>query len=206
MKRSKSSNRWLAKHEDDEFVKRARAEGYRSRASFKLLEIDDKFHILKAGYRVIDLGASPGGWSQVAQKRVGQKGKVIALDLLEMPPIDGVTFVQGDFSEDVTLQSLLSLTGNSIIDLVISDMAPNLSGMREIDQPRSIYLIELAHELAVRVLSKNGTLLVKCFEGQGIDSVRRLFRSSFSRVANIKPRASRKESREVYLLGRGYKG
>ncbi len=206
MKRSKSSSRWLADHEDDEFVKRARAEGYRSRASYKLIEIDDKFHILKAGNRVVDLGAAPGSWSQVARKRVGQKGEVIALDLLDMPVIEGVTFIQGDFSENKPLQALLALAGDSAIDLVISDMAPNLSGMKDIDQPRSIYLVELAYELATRVLVKNGGLLVKCFEGEGIDAVRLLFRGGFTQVSNLKPRASRGRSREIYILGRGYKG
>jgi 23S rRNA (uridine2552-2'-O)-methyltransferase len=206
MKRSKSSSRWLADHEDDEFVKRARADGYRARASYKLLEIDDKFHILKTGNRVVDLGAAPGSWSQVAKQRVGQKGEVIALDLLDMPPIDGVSFIQGDFTEEEPLQVLLALTGESSIDLVISDMAPNLSGMKDIDQPRSVYLIELAYELATRVLRRNGSLLVKCFEGDGIDAIRQLFRGGFKQVSNIKPRASRGKSREIYLLGRGFRG
>jgi 23S rRNA (uridine2552-2'-O)-methyltransferase len=206
MKRSKSSSRWLADHEDDEFVKRARAEGYRSRAGYKLLEIDDKFHILKTGNRVVDLGAAPGAWSQVAKQRVGRKGEVIALDLLEMAPIDGVTFIQGDFTENETLSALLALAGDCSIDLVISDMAPNLSGMKDIDQPRSIYLVELAYELATRILHINGSLLVKCFEGEGIDAVRQLFRGGFMQVSNIKPRASRGKSREIYILGRGFKG
>ena len=138
MKRSKSSSQWLADHEDDEFVKRARIEGYRSRASYKLLEIDDKYKILKSGHRVVDLGSAPGGWSQVAIKRVGHKGQVVALDLLEMPPVEGVTFIQGDFTEDEPVQAILALTGESGIDLVISDMAPNLSGMRDIDQPKAM--------------------------------------------------------------------
>jgi 23S rRNA (uridine2552-2'-O)-methyltransferase len=206
MKRSKSSSQWLADHEDDEFVKRARADGYRSRASYKLLEIDDKFHLLKAGSRVVDLGSAPGSWSQVAKQRVGQKGEVIALDILDMLPIDGVTFIQGDFTEEEPLQVLLALTGDSSIDLVISDMAPNLSGMKDIDQPRSAYLIELAYELATRVLRINGSLLVKCFEGDGIDAIRQLFRGGFKQVSNIKPRASRGKSREIYLLGRGFRG
>ncbi len=205
MKRSKSSSRWLADHEDDEYVKRARAEGYRSRACYKLLEIDDKYHLLQGGARVVDLGAAPGGWSQVAAKRVGPKGAVFALDLLDMPPIEGVTFIQGDFTKDEPFRSLLALTGESAIDLVISDMAPNLSGMKDIDQPRSIYLVELAHDMAVSVLRKNGSLLVKCFEGEGIESIRRLFRDSFAQVINVKPKASRGRSREIYLLGKGFR-
>ena len=206
MKRSKSSSQWLADHEDDEFVKRARIEGYRSRASYKLLEIDDKYKILKSGHRVVDLGSAPGGWSQVAIKRVGHKGQVVALDLLEMPPVEGVTFIQGDFTEDEPVQAILALTGESGIDLVISDMAPNLSGIRDIDQPKAMYLVELAHELATRVLVRKGSLLVKCFEGEGVESIRSLFSDSFTQVINVKPKASRGRSREIYILARGFKG
>ena len=205
-KRSKSSRQWLADHEDDEYVKRARAEGYRSRASYKLLEIDDKFHVLKPGAVVVDLGAAPGGWSQVAAARTGERGKILALDILEMRPIQGVTVIQGDFTEEGPLQALIALAGDSGVDLVISDMAPNLSGMKDIDQPRSMYLAELAHDFAVRVLRKDGALLVKCFEGEGINVIRQLFRSGFERVTNFKPRASRTTSREIYLLGLGFKG
>ena len=206
MKRSKSSRRWLADHEDDEYVKRARAEGYRSRASYKLLEIDDKYHILRAGALVVDLGAAPGGWSQIAVKRAGSEGKVIALDILEMAPIQGVEIIQADFTEDSSLEDLLELTGESRVDLVISDMAPNLSGMKDIDQPRSMYLVELAYDFASRVLRRDGALLVKCFEGEGMDATRRLFRGGFGSVSNFKPRASRASSREIYLLGRGFNG
>ena len=154
---------------------------------------------------VVDLGAAPGGWSQVAAARTGQKGQILALDILEMQPIKGVTVFQGDFTEDGPLQALLALTGESRVDLVISDMAPNLSGMKDIDQPRSMYLAELAYDFAVRVLRNEGTLLVKCFEGEGINSIRRLFGAGFARVNNYKPRASRAGSREIYLLGRGFK-
>jgi 23S rRNA (uridine2552-2'-O)-methyltransferase len=206
MKRSKSSSRWLADHEDDEYVKRARAEGYRSRASYKLLEIDEKYQILRSGLNVIDLGAAPGGWSQVASKKVGKKGKVIALDLLEMPPIEDVSFIQGDFTEDRILDELLEVIQGGVVDLVISDMAPNLSGVKDIDQPRSIYLVELALDFAVRVLNQNGVLVVKCFEGDGIDDIRQMFRARFKQVTNFKPKASRGRSREIYLLGRGFKG
>ena len=206
MKRSKSSSRWLADHEDDEYVKRARAEGYRSRASYKLLEIDKKYQILRSGLNVIDLGAAPGGWSKVASKKVGSSGKVIALDLLEMPPIEDVSFIQGDFTEDRILEELLEVIQGGVVDLVISDMAPNLSGVKDIDQPRSIYLVELALDFAVRVLNQNGVLVVKCFEGDGIDDIREMFRASFKRVINFKPKASRGRSREIYILGRGFKG
>ncbi len=205
MKRSKSSSRWLADHEDDEYVKRARIEGYRSRASYKLLEIDEKYRILSTGLRVIDLGAAPGGWSQVVSRKVGKKGEVIALDLLEMPPIQDVTFIQGDFTEDSVLERLMEVTRGAAVDLVISDMAPNLSGMKDIDQPRSVYLAELALDFAVRVLNKNGVLVVKCFEGEGIDGIRQAFRANFRQVTNFKPRASRGRSREIYILGRGFK-
>ena len=205
MKRSKSSSRWLADHEDDEYVKRARAEGYRSRASYKLLEIDEKYQILRSGLNVIDLGAAPGGWSQVASKKVGKKGKVIALDLLEMPPIQDVSFIQGDFTEDRILEELLEVIQGGVVDLVISDMAPNLSGVKDIDQPRSVHLVELALDFAVRVLNQNGVLVVKCFEGEGIEDIRQMFRASFKQVINFKPKASRGKSREIYLLGRGFK-
>jgi len=205
MKRSKSSSRWLADHEDDEYVKKARAEGYRSRASYKLLEIDEKYRILNAGLNIVDLGAAPGGWSQVASRKVGKKGSVIALDLLEMPPVEDVTFIQGDFTEESVFAELMEVTGGAAIDLAISDMAPNLSGMKDIDQPRSIYLVELALDFAVQVLNKNGVLVVKCFEGEGIDEIRKNFRANFNQVTNFKPKASRGRSREIYILGRGFK-
>jgi 23S rRNA (uridine2552-2'-O)-methyltransferase len=205
MKRSKSSSRWLADHEDDEYVKRARAEGYRSRASYKLLEIDEKYRILNSGLKIVDLGAAPGGWSQVASRKVGKKGSVIALDLLEMPPIEDVTFIQGDFTQENVFDELMEVTGGAAIDLVISDMAPNLSGMKDIDQPRSVYLVELALDFAIQVLSKNGVLVVKCFEGEGIDDIRKNFQANFNQVTNFKPKASRGRSREIYILGRGFK-
>ncbi|HIG41198.1 MAG: RlmE family RNA methyltransferase [bacterium] len=205
MKKSKSSHKWLQAHEDDEFVKRAREEGYRSRASYKLLEINEKFQLLKPGLCVVDLGAAPGGWSQVAVKSVGSNGKVIALDILEMQPIDSVTFIQGDFTEDEPFEQLLSETAGRPIDLVISDMAPNLSGMKEIDQPRSAYLVALAIQLCDQVLCKNGNLVSKCFEGEGINEIRQAFRDRFQRVINFKPRASRGKSREIYVIGIGHR-
>lgn len=204
MKRSKSSRKWLKEHEEDEYVRRARSEGYRSRSSFKLIEMDDKHHFLRAGMVVVDLGAAPGGWSQVASRRTAPGGRVIALDQLAMAPIDGVTVLEGDFTEDEVLTRLLDEIGSSGVDLVISDMAPNLSGMKAIDQPRAAYLAELAVDLADQVLKQGGALVVKCFEGEGIHDIRRAFKRRFRRVINFKPKASRDRSREIYLIGCGH--
>lgn len=201
MKRSKSSHQWLKNHEDDPWVKRARAEGFRSRASYKLMQIDDKFNLLKPGMCVVDLGAAPGGWSQVAAKRVGSGGKVIALDILPVDPIDGVTIIEGDFTTEEVLKRLLDEIGSSSVDLVISDMAPNLSGMKAIDQPRSVYLVELAIELVDLVLRKKGVMVSKCFEGEGINDIRKAYRERFARVSNFKPRSSSGKSREIYVVG-----
>jgi len=201
MKKSKSSHRWLRDHEDDEFVKRARVEGYRSRSSYKLLEINDKFRLLKPGNCVIDLGSTPGGWSQVAVQNVGRKGQIIALDILEMDEIDGVSFIFGDFTEEEPFRQLLRAVKDRPVDLVISDMAPNLSGMKQIDQPRSAYLVELAIQLCDEVLRRGGNFVAKCFEGEGIGEIRQSFRQRFHKVVNFKPRASRGKSREVYVIG-----
>ena len=206
MKKSASSGRWLQEHEKDEFVIRARKDGYRSRASYKLLELDDKYRLLKPGQTVVDLGAAPGGWSQVAAKRVGSKGQVIALDILEMPGIVGVDIIQGDFTEESVFDELMSVLDDRVVNLVISDMAPNLSGMKDIDQPRAMYLVELALDFADQVLHKQGALVVKCFEGEGINQIRETFRRMFAQVSNVKPKASRGRSREVYIVGRGYRG
>jgi 23S rRNA (uridine2552-2'-O)-methyltransferase len=206
VKKSKSSQQWLRDHEDDEYVKRAREEGYRSRASYKLLEINEKFKIMKPGSCVVDLGAAPGGWSQVAAGSVGPKGRVIALDILEMVPIDSVTIIQGDFTQEEPFARLLAETTHRPVDLVISDMAPNLSGMKQIDQPRSAYLVELAIQLCDHVLRRGGSLVSKCFEGTGINEIRQAYRERFERVANFKPRASRGRSSEIYLVGLGHLG
>ncbi len=206
MKRSGSSSRWLADHEDDEYVRKARRQGYRSRASYKLLEMDDRYRLLKKGICVVDLGAAPGGWSQVAAARVGENGKVIAVDRIDMPGIAGVRFIHGDFESEQTLQTLLQEMGDGGADLVISDMAPNLIGVSAIDQPRSALLAELALELADRILRRNGNLVVKCFEGEGIGTIRASFRERFERVNNCKPKASRQKSREVYVIGQGFRG
>lgn len=206
VKKSTSSRQWLQRHQVDEYVRRARKEGYRSRASYKLLEINDKFKLIKPGMRVVDLGAAPGGWSQVAVALAGKKADVLAVDLLPMDDIEGVKFVHGDFAEDEIYKELVTLTGGHTIDLVISDMAPNLSGMKDVDQPRSSYLVELAVDFADRVLRPGGALVAKCFEGEGIQELREAFRLRYARVSNFRPGASRQKSREVYLIGRDYKG
>jgi 23S rRNA (uridine2552-2'-O)-methyltransferase len=205
-KKKSSSRRWIEDHEKDEFVLRARREGYRSRACYKLLEIDERYDLLRPGLTVVDLGAAPGGWSQVARQKVGDKGFVVGLDLLDMEPLEGVEFIQGDFTEDAPLQLLLGKLAGRTVDLVISDMAPNLSGTRGIDQPRSTYLVELAIDFARSVLRPGGAFLAKCFEGEGINDLREVIRRDFKQLNNLKPKASRNRSREIYLLGRGYKG
>jgi len=203
MTRSKSSHRWLREHFDDPWVARAQAAGYRSRASFKLLEIDRKDRLLLPGMRILDLGAAPGGWSQVAAQKVGGGGIVVASDILPMEPVAGVTFVQGDFREDAVFEELAALLPAGSVDLVLSDMAPNMSGNRAVDQPQAMYLAELALDLAQRLLKPDGVFLVKIFQGEGVDAYRRDFRTAFARVNTRKPEASRQRSREVYLLGVG---
>ncbi len=205
MARSKSSHRWLKEHFDDEYVKRAQREGYRSRAVFKLDEIQQKDRILKPGMAVVDLGAAPGGWSQYALGIVGRKGSVVAMDILPMEPLPGVTFVEGDFREQTVLDELLNLLNGRGIDLVMSDIAPNISGMDAVDQPRAMYLAELAVDFADRVLRPGGDLLVKLFQGEGFDALLKDLRSRYDKVIMRKPKASRPRSREVYALARGRK-
>ena len=202
-KRSKTSKKWLEEHFSDEFVQRAQQEGYRSRASYKLLEIDKKDHLLKPGMTVVDLGAAPGGWSQIAANLVGHKGKVVALDILEMDPIPDVDFVLGDFREDAVFEALMTIIDGRPVDLVMSDMAPNTSGVMAIDQPRSIYLCELALELALSVLKPGGNMVVKVFHGEGFDEFLRSCRQNFTKVVSRKPEASRNRSREIYLVAQG---
>ena len=203
MGRSKSSHQWLKKHFDDEFVKRAQREGWRSRAVYKLEEIDRKYRLLRPGMTVVDLGAAPGGWSQYAQRVLAGKGRIIALDILEMDPLPGVEFIQGDFTEDEPLDLLMKKLGGTKADLVLSDMAPNISGMQAVDQPRSIYLVELAVDFAAKVLGKNGNLLFKAFQGEGFEDVVRTLRGQYRKVLIRKPRASRPRSSEVYVLAQG---
>lgn len=202
---SKSSKQWLQEHHSDMYVSKSKQDGYRSRASYKLLEIQEKDRIIKPGMSVLDLGSAPGGWSQVAQRFVGAKGSVIATDILEMDAIPGVTFLQGDFREDSVFEQLLEITGNVPIDVVISDMAPNMSGNRSVDQPRALYLMELALDMACNVLKPDGVFLVKIFEGAGIDVYRKQIQESFTQVLVRKPSASRSRSRETYLLAKGFK-
>jgi 23S rRNA (uridine2552-2'-O)-methyltransferase len=204
MARSKSSGRWLQRHFNDAYVRQAQQAGYRSRAAFKLLEINERDHILRPGMTVIDLGAAPGGWTQVAAKIVGERGRVIALDILPMEPLPDVRFIHGDFREDAVFAALLDMVGEQRVDLVISDMAPNISGMKSVDQPRAMYLAELALDLARKVLSPGGTLLVKAFEGEGMEAFRRELQVSFKTLVTRKPKASRPSSREVYMLAKNY--
>ena len=200
MSRSKSSKQWLKEHFDDAYVKRSQEEGYRSRAVYKLLEIQDKEGIIKAGMTVVDLGAAPGGWSQVVADLVGGQGNVIASDILPMEGLAGVEFLQGDFTEDAVFKQLLSMLPEEGADLVLSDMAPNMSGMRDIDQPRAIHLAELALDMARSILKPGAYFLVKTFQGAGFEEFQRETEQSFKSVKARKPRASRARSREIYLL------
>jgi 23S rRNA (uridine2552-2'-O)-methyltransferase len=202
MGRSKSSHQWLKKHFDDEFVKRAQREGYRSRAVYKLDEIQQKDRILRPASVVVDLGAAPGGWSQYAAQMLGEKGRIIALDILPMEPLPGVEFLLGDFREDDVLATLMELLGGITVNLVMSDMSPNISGMDAVDQPRSMYLVELAVDFAATVLGKGGDLLFKGFQGAGFDTLLRDLRGQYRNVLIRKPKASRPRSREVYVLAK----
>lgn len=202
MKRSKTSKAWMTEHVTDPYVQQARKLGYRSRAAFKLLEIDARDHLLRPGAVVVDLGAAPGGWSQVAAARVGRAGRVIAVDLLEMSPLPGVEFIQGDFTEAGVLEQLQGRLQGRPVDLVISDMAPNISGIGLSDQARSMDLAELAMDFALRWLKPGGVFLVKLFQGSGFEEFVRGARRRFRQVALRKPGASRSRSREVYLLAR----
>jgi len=205
MKRTRTSNAWLREHVNDPYVQRAKAEGYRSRASFKLMEIDDRDHLIRSGEVVVDLGATPGGWSQVAAKRMKAKGRVIALDLLEMDPLHGVDFIQGDFREESVLKKLETMLAGEKVGLVLSDMAPNMSGILLSDQARVMHLAELGLEFSRNWLKPEGAFLVKVFQGYGFDDFVREMRQIFRTVSYRKPDASRDRSAEVYLLGKGLK-
>jgi 23S rRNA (uridine2552-2'-O)-methyltransferase len=196
----------MKEHFDDTYVKKSQQDGYRSRASYKLIEINDKDKLFRPAMKVVDLGAAPGGWSQVAAKLVGDKGTIVASDILEMSPLAGVTFVQGDFTEQDVYEAILAEMGDEKADLVISDMAPNMSGNAASDQPQAMYLVELALEMATIVLRPGGNFLVKVFQGAGFDEYLKSMKSEFASVVTRKPDASRARSREVYLLGRQYKG
>jgi 23S rRNA (uridine2552-2'-O)-methyltransferase len=202
MARTASSQRWLKEHVTDIYVKQARERGYRSRSAFKLLEIDERDHLFRPGMMVIDLGAAPGGWSQVAAERIGTKGRVIAVDMLPMDPLEGVVFIQQDFSEELGMERLLEVLGERKADLVLSDMAPNMSGVKAMDQPRSLYLAELALDCAIRLLRPGGDFLVKVFQGEGSDDYLKQLRTFFQKAHIRKPKASRGRSGEIYVLGR----
>ena len=203
MKRAKTSKAWMKEHVNDFFVKQAKKEGYRSRAAYKLIEIAERDRLLAPGMIVVDLGAAPGGWSQVAAEKLGGRGKVIALDLLEMAPLPGVTFIQGDFREPLVLAELKKNLGNRAPDLVISDMSPNISGISVVDKARGMHLAELALEFSADQLNSGGNFLVKVFQGAGFEEFLRTMRASFTRVITRKPEASRGRSSEIYLLGLG---
>lgn len=202
-KLSKSSRAWMREHLDDPFVKQAHKDGYRARAAYKLLEIQEKYKIIKPGMTVVDLGAAPGSWSQIAGKLVGDKGLVIASDILEMDTLPDVTFLQGDFREQAVFDELLNILDGRQVDVVISDMAPNTSGNRAVDQPRQIYLCELALDFAQKVLHKNGQFVVKVFQGDGFDEFRKQVLDTFDVLKTAKPAASRARSKEVFLVGQG---
>jgi 23S rRNA (uridine2552-2'-O)-methyltransferase len=205
MARSKSSSRWMQEHFEDEYVKMAQTQGYRSRAVFKLKEIQEKDQLIKPGMNIIDLGAAPGGWSQLARELIGKKDKLIALDILPMEAIEGVDFIQGDFREEDVLNCLYEILNQAPVSLVMSDMAPNMSGNKAVDQPRAVYLAELALDTAKAVLSKNGSFLVKLFHGEGFETYYQDVQSHFTKVIIRKPKASRPRSNEVYILAKGFK-
>lgn len=201
MKRSKTSKQWMREHVNDPFVQLAQKEGYRSRAAYKLMEIDERDHLLKPGMIVVDLGATPGGWSQVAARKLGGNGKVIALDLLPLHPLPGVDFIQGDFREDSVLAELEAMLAGKKIGLVISDMAPNISGIGIADQARAMHLAELALDFAANHLQPGGAFLVKVFQGAGFAEYFKQMKQHFGKVLTRKPKASRDRSSELYLLG-----
>jgi 23S rRNA (uridine2552-2'-O)-methyltransferase len=205
MARSKSSADWLREHVDDIYVHKAQQDGYRTRASYKLIELDEKDQLIKPGMTVIDLGSAPGGWSQVVARKLDGSGVMIASDILPMDPIADVNFIQGDFTEESVFEELMGIVNGRPVDLVISDMAPNMSGVASIDQPGSMYLVELALDMARQVLKPNGQFVAKVFQGEGFDEYIRDVRESFSKVLIRKPKASRARSREVYVVGKGFR-
>ncbi len=205
MSRRSKSRQWRASQDKDIWIRRARTEGWRSRAIFKLQEIDQRLNLLRPGMKIVDLGSAPGGWSQYAAQKINGHGRIIALDLLAMDPLPGVEFIQGDFEQEQGLAQLMEVLGGGGADLVMSDMAPNISGVRGVDQPRSMALAELARDLACEVLGKNGAFVVKLFHGEGFDEYVRNMRQVFGSVTVKKPAASRPSSRETYLVARNYR-
>jgi 23S rRNA (uridine2552-2'-O)-methyltransferase len=205
-KKRSSSKAWLKEHRDDIYVQQALREGYRSRACYKLLELQDKDRLMRPGMTVLDLGSAPGGWSQVAADLVGHSGRVIASDILPMDGLAGVEFIQGDFTEDAVFEQILAAIGGNPVDLVVSDMAPNMSGVNALDQPRSMYLVELALDMARRVLALGGSFVAKVFHGEGFEALLGETRDAFGKVLTRKPDASRARSREVYLVAKDFRG
>jgi 23S rRNA (uridine2552-2'-O)-methyltransferase len=206
MARSKSSHRWLQEHVSDPYVKQAQKDGYRSRSSYKLIELNDKDRLIRPGMLIMDLGSAPGGWSQVAGKLVGEKGRVLATDILPMDAIKNVDFIQGDFTEEAVVNQILEALNGARPDLIISDIAPNITGIESADQGTSIYLVELALDMVRRILKPKGNFVVKVFQGTGSDAYLKDVRTSFEKVSVRKPKASRPRSREVYVVARGFKG
>lgn len=205
-KKRPSSKAWLKEHRDDPYVQQAQRDGYRSRACYKLLELQDKDKLIRPGMTVLDLGSAPGGWSQVAMARVGDYGKVIASDILPMDSLAGVTFIEGDFTEESVVERIVAALDGKPVDLVISDMAPNMSGVNAVDQPRAIYLVELALHMAQQVLAPGGGFVAKLFHGEGFEQVFQEAKGSFLKVLTRKPKASRPRSREVYMVAKEFRG
>ena len=206
MPRTKSSNEWLRRHVNDPFVKQAQIDGYRSRSAYKLIELNEKDRLIKPNMRILDLGSAPGGWSQVAGRLVGRKGRVLATDILPMDPVTNVDFIQGDFTDDKVVEQLLGWLDGGRFDLIISDIAPNLSGIDSADQAGSMYLLELALDTVRKTLKPGATFAAKMFQGSGSDEYMKELRKSFEKVLIRKPEASRKESREVYIVAKGFRG
>lgn len=206
MAKTPSSKQWLKEHFDDVWVRKAQEDGYRSRAAYKLLEINQKDRLLKPGMVVVDLGAAPGGWAQIAERLVKPGGLVLASDILDMEPVGGVDFIKGDFTEEACFTQILTALGGRPVDLVMSDMAPNMSGMNDIDQPRAMYLIELAVDFTEQTLRPGGSLLMKVFQGEGFTELLQDLKRKFAVVVNRKPEASRSRSREVYVLAKDFRG
>jgi 23S rRNA (uridine2552-2'-O)-methyltransferase len=206
MPRSKSSSTWLQRHVSDPFVKKAQLEGYRSRSAYKLIELHEKDRLMRPGMRIMDLGSAPGGWSQVAGKLVGAKGRVLATDILAMEPIKNVDFIQGDFTDEAVVTQLLEWLGGGKFDLIVSDIAPNITGIDSADQASSMYFLELALDTVRQTLKPGATFVAKMFQGSGSDQYLKELRTSFEKVLIRKPAASRAESREVYIVAKGFKG
>ena len=206
MARTKSSAGWLSRHLSDPFVKQAQKDGYRARSAYKLIELNDKDRLIRPGMRIMDLGSAPGGWSQVAGKLVGDRGRVLATDILPMDALLNVDFLQGDFTEDVIVQQVLDWLGGAKFDLIISDIAPNTTGIDSADAAKSIYLLELALDMVRKTLKSHANFAAKMFQGSGSDQYLKELRTHFAKVAIRKPAASRKESREVYIVAKGFKG